>query len=250
MLKISGAERSGQVPHYTWEDTGVNGYHLNGTLSSASILQETVFPLLAGLPKDALVADFGCGEGRVEQKAPSFKDRTYIFRGFELNSAAVDRFNRTFENGPDRAEIADLTNLQDGRDRFHAALFWRVLHSIPKDIHQIVLTQITDTLKSGASLHVAALSESDWKREGLEQLGLYIPGQMNECYPVMKEALEPEGIQSWPLYFFRTGELARLGEQIGLVVVDQRLIQEESGFKVLRENHPPLSYDYIRFIKQ
>lgn len=249
MSNIRGAERTGVVPHYTWENTGSGGYHLNGAFPAASILKERVFPSLATLPSGSLVADFGCGKGRVEKQASAFGDRPYVFRGFELNSAAVEQFNAAFADTPDQAEVADLTRLDIGQNRFDAGLFWRVLHSIPSDIHQAVLAQVTSTLKKGASLHVAVLSERDWKKVDLERLGFYRSGEMNECYPVMEQALKPERISSWPLYFFREGELARLGEQAGLMVVYQEQVQELSGYEVLNRIRPPLSYDYVELRK-
>lgn len=247
----SGAERIGAIPHYTWENNELNGYHLNGNgrFSAASILQERVFPLLAKLPVDAIVADFGCGEGRIERKIPPFGERFFIVRGFELNPAAVEQFNTTFADTHDRAEVADLTRLDVGQGRFDAALFWRVLHSIPQNYHADVLGQIFATLKKEASLHVAVRSEKDWVAEDLQRRGLYKPGEMNDCFPVMEEALASQGILSWPLYFFRPGELVRLGEQAGLTVVHEQPIEEESGFKVLRETRQLLSYDYVEFRK-
>lgn len=248
-MNSTRVEDSAATPHYTWENTGKGGYHLNGTVASF-FLQEAVFPLLNKLPKGSVVGDYGCGEGRLEKKAPSADKRPYIFRGFELNPAAVERFNVAFKHTQDRAEEADLTRLNGiGQERFQAGLFWRVLHSIPRDIHGLVLAQIAGTLKPGGSLHVAALSERDWKRVDLEGLSLYRPGEMNDCYPVMEAALKPQNISSWPLYFFRAGELARLGGKVGLEVVDEQPIQEESGFEILRKIRPPISYDYVRFVK-
>ncbi|MBI2086450.1 class I SAM-dependent methyltransferase [Candidatus Daviesbacteria bacterium] len=233
------------VPQYTWGD----GYHLNGAVSPDSILNTIVFPTLDKLTEGSVVADFGCGEGRIAQKAPFYSNRPYIFRGFEINPAAVEGFNRGFAHTLDRAEVADLTRLDVGQTRFDAALLWRVLHSIPKDYHQAVLAGIATTLKPGASLHVAVLSERDWKKVDLERLGLYRPGEMNDCYPVMGAALEPQAIFNWPLYFFRGGELAGLGEQVGLREVNQQPIREESGFEILRQTKPPISYDYVEFVK-
>lgn len=237
------AEVGTPVPHYTW---GGN-YHLDGQRST--ILEDRVFPVLGRLPRESVVGDFGCGEEGMRHQAPHWSQRPYIFRGFDRNEAAVQRYNGT-ANGyhPDRAELADLTRLELGRDRFDAGILWRVLHSIPQDLHEVVLGQIADTLKHGTSLHVAVRSDRDWVAADLQARGVYRLGEMNDCYPVMVQALEPQGITHWPLYFFRAGEVARLGEHVGLVVVHQQPIQEPSGFKELADK-PLLSYDYVEFVR-
>ncbi len=247
-MSTSRIEGEVVTPNYTWE----SNYHINGSTSSLSILETRVFPALSKLPRryPTVVADYGCGEGRIRNQAPYWSQRPYIFRGFEINRAAVQRYNNGSgrEYIPDRAEVADLTALEVGQARFDAGLFWRVLHSIPKDLHEVVLSQIANTLKHGASLYTAVRSERDWVAADLEEKGFYRSGATNECYPAMVRALEPQGVTSWPLYFFREGEIARLGEQAGLVVVYQEPIQEPSGFKELRDR-ALLSYDYIEFVR-
>lgn len=242
MSNIGGPESVGTL-HYTW----AGGYHINGAKSD--ILEARVLPALDKLSKGSVVADFGCGEGRLRTKAPHHTLRPYIFRGFEINSTAVDRYNQGSDSTPDRAVVADITQLNVGRDRYHAGLFWRVLHGFSPELHEKILRQIAATLRIGASLHVTARSKRDWIVADLLQKGLYKEGQVNDAYPAMQEALDPEGITSWPLYFFQPGEVARLGERVGLVVVHQQVVQENSGYEILAKTRPSLSYDYIEFRK-
>lgn len=235
--------------HYTWENTGQAGYHINGRISTDSVLEKKIIPSFGQLPIAAVVADFGCGNGRLVRQA---RGGHFIVRGYEINPTAVSRFNTEFAHTLHWAEVADLTQLDlgiTGVDRFHAALLWRVLHAIDKDSHQAVLRGITRTLRPGASLHIAARSARDWVAADLRDKGLYRPGEMNDCYRAMAEALDQQGLKSWHLFFFRKGELARLGEQAGLIVVHQQPIQEPSGYQILRETRPPLSYDYVEFVK-
>lgn len=244
---VNGPEAYGEALHYPWEDPNSTGYHING--AKAAVLERRVLPSLNTLPSGSLVADYGCGEGRVRDKAPHHTLRPYTLRGFELNDQAVIRYNEGSKNGPDRAEVADLTQLTIGSDRFDAGLFWRVLHSIPPQLHETVLGQIAATLKPGAPLHVAVRSERDWVAEDLKRKGLYQEGRVNDSYLPMKEALDPEGITKWPLYFFQPGELVRLGGKAGLEVVHQAAMREASGYKILAQTRPQLSYDYVEFKK-
>lgn len=242
------------APYYPWRNTAEGGYHINGNgaASSATILEQKIFPSLDSLPKGALVADFGCGEGRIIKKAPHFSQRPYFFLGIEKRLEAVVSFNRDRRGlgfTPDRVLVGDLTTLEIGENRFAAGFCWRVLHSIDKEEQLIALTGIARTLKPGASLHVAARSDRDWVAQALRERGLYVPGQMNDFYLAMAQALDPLGIKSWNLYLFRSGELIRLGEEAGLEAVHEEPIVEDSGFKELREGKPQLSYDYVRFVK-
>lgn len=246
MSNINGVERIG-VPLYHWEHREPTGYHINGARSA--ILETRVLPALSSLPEGALVADFGCGEGRLKKKAPHHTLRPYVFRGYEINPEAVGLYNQGADSVSDRAEVADLTELNIGADKFDAALFWRVLHSIPVGLHSTVLGNIAASLKPGASLHVAVRSARDWVADDLKSRGLYRDGEMNECFPAMEAALAPGRVSSWPLYFFRPGELVGLGERTGLTVVHQGSIEEPSGYRVLRETRPFLSYDYVEFVK-
>lgn len=250
-------------PHYTWE----RGYHINGQ-GSATHLEETILPDLGKLPIRSLVADFGCGNGRLLNKAPHFTQRPYYFRAFDAVSAAVAHYNATvnLNNGgrrlvhPDRADraaVADLTQLDPGTNRFDSAFLWRVLHSIPhllpqfgeEDVHVRVLRNTSQSLKPGALYHVAARSDRDWVAEELRRGGLYVPGQTNNCYEPMKEALDDQpGVQTWNLYFFGEGELAKKGKEAGLEIAYELDIEEESGFPELRRRGP-LSYDYVAFYK-
>lgn len=247
-MSVGGVEGKASVPHYTWG----NNYHINGSTAAPSVLETRVFPSLNKLPRlyPTIVADYGCGEGRIRNRAPYWSTRPYLFRGFDISEVAVRRYNRcwAFEHNPDLAQVADLTKLDVGQTRFDAGIFWRVLHSIPEDIHQVVLGHIANTLKPGTTLYVAVRSERDWVSTELREKGIYRSGEMNECYPVMSQALEPQGITAWPLYFFREGEIARLGEKVGLVAVHQEPIQEPSGFKELGDKQL-LSYDYVEFVR-
>lgn len=240
--------RVARSPHYTWEGRDGRGYHINGVDVSGSVLKQTVIASFGTLSEGALIADFGCGEGRVRQEAPSPTDRSYAFVGFELNPAAVRRYQEDALGTSDNAVVADLTRLCVGSEIFDAALCWRVLHSIPARMHETALKNVADSLKPGASLHVAARSDRDWVAVDLRSRGFYTTGKMNECFPAMAEALGPQRISSWPLYFFEAGELARLGERAGLAVACQRPIEEPSGFKALQDR-PFLSYDYVEFVK-
>lgn len=247
MSNFTSAEaRERSTPHYIWE----SGYHINGR-ATPGYLEEIVLPSLNQLPEGSLVADFGSGDGRFARETRA-KGSYYVVQGYELDPQAVERFNTEFAYTPHRAEVADITRLDlsiTGVNRFDGALFWRVLHAINRENHQTTLRGIVQTLKPGASLHVAVRSDRDWVAAELKKQGLYRSGEMNECFPAMAEALKPQGISSWPLYFFRAGELVRLGERAGLAVVHQQPIQEPSGYEVLRKTSPPLSYDYVEFVK-
>lgn len=252
MSNFGTTETGIAVPvQYTWG----HGYNING-LATSGHLEEEVLPSLNQLPWGSLVADFGSGNGRLLRRAPHFTDRPYVFRAYEINPDAVRAYNAKVDslNGsrglifPDKAEVANLTDLRLGEDRFRAALLWRVLHSIPVDHHETVLRQIAQTLRPGALLHVAALSDRDWKRDDLGEN--YKPGEMNNCYTVMETALQGQpDVTDWNLYFFRPGELAELGQRAGLGVVYEHPITESSGFEVLRQTRPPIEYDYVEFYK-
>lgn len=238
------------VPHYAWVD---DKYHINfnGSNNSSSILDTRVLPVLVRLPRLSAVADYGCGDGRIKRKAPYPSQRPYFFVAFDIDEAAVHRYNEGdfIPISRDKAKVADLTRLDEPENRFAAGVFWRVLHTIHPESHIPVLEQIVKTLKRGAPLFVSARSDQCWVANFLKDRGLYRPGEMNNYYPAMKEALDPLVITTWPSCFFRQGELARLGESVGLIVVHQELIEEPSGFEVLRKTRPPLTYDYIEFRK-
>lgn len=258
MSMPGGTESRSAVPHYTW---GQN-YHIDGT-GSTTYLEEALIPSLDQLRPGAQVADFGSGNGRLREKAPKPPDRHYMFRAFDREPTAVAAYNGAVAAHNrdhmirmyDRAEVADLTQLNDlGQDRFDAAFLWRVLHSIPprlpgqygeEDVHVRILGQTGQTLKPDALYHVAVRSERDWVAGELRRQGVYIPGQVNNCYEPMREALAglPD-VQDWNLYFFREGELAEKARRAGLEVVYELAIEEKSGFSELKSRRR-LSYDYV-----
>lgn len=246
-MSAGRVEGGADIPHYAWAD---RKYHLDGSDTSSSVLETRVFPALGRLSRlyPTLVADFGCGEGRIRARAPHWSGRPYIFRGYDRDEAAVRRYN-TGDFKPDRAKVADLTTLDIAEDSFASAFLWRVLHTLHPEFHKPVLEKIVKTLKEEARLFVSARSDQDWVASFLKDRGLYREGEVNDYYPAMKEALDPLGITTWPSCFFRQGELARLGESVGLIAVHQELIKEQSGFEVLKRTRPPLTYDYVEFIK-
>lgn len=262
MSNFAVRETGVAVPHYTW---GTN-YHIDGAVSR-TYLEEILIPGLDRLPPGSQVADFGSGDGRLREKAPTPPFRHYIFRAFDREPDAVAKYNNAVAryNGNhmmheyDRAEVADLTQADSiGKNRFDEAFLWRVLHGIPQripdqfgeeNIHVKVLRETSQSLKPGVLYHVAARSERDWVAGKLRKQGFYVSGQMNDCYNPMREAFagQPD-VKDWYLHFFREGELAAKGREAGLEVAYELAIEEESGFPELR-GKGPLSYDYVAFYK-
>lgn len=241
-----GPERSNGVAHgpsYRWEKSNGGGYHLDNA-AVADVLPRFVFAELARLPRGSVVADFGCGNGRVQRQAPEARNRPYIFRGFDLSRDSVERFNRELDP-PDRAEVADISTLDLGSTRFAAALAWRSLHGIPPELHDAVLASIHAHLEPEGRFYAAALSDRDWKPKSLKEEGGYKPGELNDYAGVMKIP----GVEEWRLYAFRKGELPRLGERVGFNVVRTAPIQELTGYEELLSRHPNIDYDFVEFKK-
>lgn len=247
-MSAGRVEDGAEIPHYTWGGTEEAGYHINGS-SSSSILERRIFPSLNTLRKLSIVADFGCGDGRIQRRAPHWSQRPYIYIGIDRDPTAVAKYNSYIGYTSDRAIVADLTELGGGESRYDAAFCWRVPHTIPREFQEQVFKRIAETLKPGAVLHVSARSDQCWVASFLKDRGLYRPGEMNDYYPAMKEVLDPLGITTWPSSFFRNGELAALCEQAGLRVEHQEQIHEPSGFAILREQGL-LTYDYVEAVKR
>jgi len=228
-------------PNYPWGVDGSNGYHL-GTAPVAPILQEVVFPKLGKLLSGSVVADFGCGDGRLERSAPPLAQRSYTFLGIDKEPEAVARFNSTLQL-PDRAIVGNIERLVLGERKFQTVLSWRVLHCLPPELVETAFRAIANSLIPGGRAFVSVLSDEDWKRKALEQRGLYRPGEMNECAGVMEV---PE-VKTWPLRFFRENELAQIGRRIGLTLVGAWRFQELTGFDTLKETHPLQDYDLVEF---
>lgn len=228
---------------YHW-NSGKQAYHLNGNAGVASVFNEYVVPSLARLPRGAIVADLGCGGGRLLGELPPIAQRHYTLRGVDASPAAVGNFNNRNLHSPDKAVVGDLTDFAFGPGTLDAGVSWRVLHAIPVKHHGQVIQKIAEALKPGSPLHISVRSDRDWVKSAVERRGGYKPGEMTECGPIMEEV----GLPSWMLYFFRGGELVDLGERAGLSVVTAKTIQELSGFEALR-NRPPLEYDYAYFMK-
>lgn len=209
-----------------------------------SILETKVLTTLNSLHQGAKVGDFGCGDGQLARVAQQSKlCPGIVFCGFDNDPEAVRRYNSHLRSTVHKAWEADLTKLAIGSTKFSAGVLLRVLEGMAEWQHLIVLQSIANTLRVGNILCVASLSEKDWRKEALEEIGQYHPRKMNDCYPVTEGFLSQPEV-SGPFYFFQPGRLARLGERAGFKVLEQQVIEEPSECGVYWT-----SYDYVKLQK-
>jgi SAM-dependent methyltransferase len=235
-------DRQINIGQYNYQET----YHLGERALSSSV--QYVYNALSR--KNAKhVLELGCGAGRFAKDAP--RNRQWHITGFDINPDAIQTFQSHIDTQglPDKAIHGDITQLDLSNHDFDAAVSWRVLHTLPKNLQIQLCQAVYEALPPGASFFLSVASHKDWKAEELVKKGQYNPYDINNCAEVM-ELHTRENQQYFGADFFWEGKLRQLAHASGFELVGDIVeFDEASGYEHIRETKPANKYLIAEFRK-